>query len=122
MYYDRNEMDDFDDEYDNDYIDKHKNIIKIVSFIIIVIILIVLLVLHYDLHKEEIHNYLVNNIQTATITDMTIDYDNKGNSEYEMKVKLDNGEDCSIIIDHGNFIKYKIGEIVSIKDKRYLVK
>ncbi len=60
-------------------------------------------------------------VETANVTDMTTAYDNDGNLIYEMKAKIiSDNKEIIIVINQKQFLQYRIGDAVRIKDEKYL--
>lgn len=109
----------YHDDFDDDEYNKDSLFVVLyigISVIIILFVIILCIILLSPSNKKQSTNYIEDVTQAATVIDMTID----NNDRYEMVVQYDNGNTGNIIVSKYNFLKYKIGDEVNIKAKKYL--
>lgn len=103
----------------DDFYKSEKKLLLIVYIIMITILCAVIIdlaisIFHFSSNEN---NHQISYIEIGNITDMDMTYDSNGNPVYEMKVETTTSDkELTIVIDKKDFLAYRIGDAVKIKN------
>lgn len=102
----------------DDFYKSEKKLLLIVYIIMITILCAVIIDLAISIFRfsSNENNHQISYIEIGNITDMNMTYDSNGNPVYEMKVETSTDKELTIVIDKKDFLAYRIGDAVKIKN------
>lgn len=102
----------------DDFYKSEKKLLLIVYIIMITILCAVIIDLAISIFQfsSNENNHQISYIEIGNITDMNMTYDSNGNPVYEMKVETSTDKELTIVIDKKDFLAYRIGDAVKIKN------
>ena len=102
----------------DDFYKSEKKLLLIVYIIMITILCAVIIDLAISIFRfsSNENNHQISYIEIGNITDMNMAYDSNGNPVYEMKVETSTDKELTIVIDKKDFLAYRIGDAVKIKN------
>ena len=102
----------------DDFYKSEKKLLLIVYIIMITILCAVIIDLAISIFQfsSNENNHQISYIEIGNITDMNMTYDSNGNPVYKMKVETSTDKELTIVIDKKDFLAYRIGDAVKIKN------